>query len=522
MKKKVLTLFSLTLIFCLLFVAFGCKQKDMKAGGTLVWARPGDAKSLDPGDIDDGNSGRACEQIYEGLLFYKPGTDIIIPGLAEKWEIADDNLSVTFYLKKGVKFHDGTDFNADAVVFSFGRQHYEDHPYHDMGNWNYWYSNDLDTIVKDIVKVDDYTVQVTLNEVTATLLLNFTGYFGYIVSPTAVEKYGKDEYRKNPVGTGPFKFVEWVKDDRIVFERFDGYWDKPALLDRIIMKIIPEPTARYLALKKGEVDLIDDPALENIPEILADPNLKAVKVPPSNIAYAAIQVEHPPLDNVKVRQAINYAINVDDILSVAFGDSGVKNSLPLPPTCPGRNESIKPYEYNPAKAKQLLAEAGFPDGFETTLWAMNTSRPYMPQPMKVVEIMQDQLSKVGIKAEIITYDTGTYWDKIDAGEFDIAVMGWTDPGDPDIFLGTLLTDNVLNSARWVNEKFISLVEQGRASMNMDDRVKYYYEAQQIWHDEAPWVMLGSNAVYQPMKKSVNDFVVYPQGQKRAKWAWIEK
>jgi peptide/nickel transport system substrate-binding protein len=208
----------------------------------LVFGRSGDASGLDPARETDGESFYIADNVYDNLVSFINGTTDIEPGLAEKWDVSANGLEFTFYLRKGVKFHDGTDFNADAVVYSLARQFKKDHPAYKYGPWKYWSAMGMDDIIKDVVKVDDYKVKILLKKKEAPFLANLAMQFAAIVSPTAAEKE-KENFKSTACGTGPFKFVQWIKDDSIILERNDNYWGRKAYLDRLILKVIPEPTS---------------------------------------------------------------------------------------------------------------------------------------------------------------------------------------------------------------------------------------------------------------------------------------
>jgi len=304
MKKILVLLVVLLAVTGMAFAAGGGEKGGSsgaaKSGGVLVFGRAGDSVGLDPGRETDGESFYVADNVYETLTKFKPGTTEILPGLASSWDVAADGLTYTFHLRTGVKFHDGTPFNADAVVYSISRQFKQDMPDFQFGPWQYWGGMDMDNIVKDVVKVDDATVKFTLKRVEAPFLANLAMNFAAIVSPTAAKMYGAD-FKSHPVGTGPFKFVSWTKDDNIVLDRNDAYWGQKAYLDRVILKVITDKSARYLALKKGEVDMIEFPNPSDIAAIQADSNLKIVSQAGMNVGYLALNTAHKPFDNKLVR-----------------------------------------------------------------------------------------------------------------------------------------------------------------------------------------------------------------------------
>ena len=532
MKKTLLLAVILVLVIPMAMFATGAQeqttdsQDGSKMGGVLVFGRSGDSVSLDPGRETDGESFYATTAVYDTLVEFVPGETAVKPALAKSWDIADGGLTWTFKLREGVKFHDGTPFNAEAVVFSFERQFKEDHPFYSQGPWKYWGYMDMDNIVDEVIAIDDLTVQFKLKKVEAPFLANLAMDFASIVSPTAAAKYG-DDFKNNPVGTGAFKFVSWNKDSDIVFERNSDYWDGPVYLDRLILKVIPDATSRWLALQKGEVDLIDFPSAEDLPAMREDKDIQLIQQPGLNVGYLALNTQKKPFDNKWVRQAMNYAIDQTEIIAAVYGDQGQVAKNPLPPTIWSYNDDIEDYGYNPEKAKELLNKAGYPNGFEMELWAMPVARPYNPNARKIAEIMQAQLSKVGIKAEIVSYEWGTYLDKTDMGEHQAAMLGWTgDNGDPDNFLWVLLSAPAAelpagNIALWKDAKFTELARKAKETTDQDERTRLYREAQVVFHEEAPWVPIAHSVVTVPAKESVKNFVIYPTGKRVFKHVYLE-
>jgi ABC-type transport system substrate-binding protein len=487
-----------------------------KSGGMLVFGKPKDARVLDPGGIDEGNSSNVASNIFESLLAYKPGTTEVIPWLAKSYSVSKDNLEITFNLRSGVKFQDGTSMDADAVVFSLKRQNDKSNPYNQFGPWKYWSSKGWSAtekspgLIKDIVKVDNATVKVILNQPDQSILYNFALYFTAVVSPTAVKKLGA-EFKNHPVGTGPFQFVEWVKDDHIALKRFEGYWGVKPHLAGLIFKVFPDEQARILALQKGEADMIDPPGPEGLKTIEADAHLKVQRVELLSVGYLAMNCESGPLVDKKLRQALCYAVDRKAILNTVYGKTGIAEKLLLPSLLWGYDKSIPDYAFSPEKAKALVKASGAKTPIKLNIMYLPAWRPYNPNGKRVAEIMQAQLKAVGFEADIQTFDMGTYWDNVDAGKFDVAMTGWTGEGDPDDFLYNLLTEGYNNSSRWKNKGYVDLVTKAKFVAGIPERSKLYYKAEKILMEDAPVLMLARGVQFRPMNKKVNGFVVGPTG-----------
>jgi ABC-type transport system substrate-binding protein len=514
--KHIATLGKLFLVLLAAFIIVSCGTEAEEK--VLVFARSGDSVGLDPARETDGESFYGSTQIFDTLVEFVPGTTEIQPALAESWEISADGLTFTFKLVEGATFHDGTPVNAEAVVFSFMRQLDEGHPFFDQGPWKYWGYMDMSGIVETITASSEYTVEFKLKKVEAPFLANLAMDFAAIVSPTAVEELGA-EFTNNPVGSGPFVFESWVREDQIILSKNENYWREPAQIDTLILKVIPDATARFLALQKGEVDVIDFPSVEDFEAMEADPDIELIQQAGLNVGYLALNNDKEPFDDVRVRQAINYAINKEEIIAGVYGEAGTPAHNPIPPGMWSYNQSIDPYPYNPELARSLLAEAGLADGFSTTLWAMPVARPYNPNGKKVAEIMQAQLAEVGVEVEIISFDWGTYLDKTDSGEHDMALLGWTgDNGDPDNFLFVLLSVAAAevpagNIAFWRNEEFDALVTEAKETLDFNTRVSLYEQAQVVFHEDAPWVPIAHSLVTVPVSSRVQGFQIYPTGKR---------
>lgn len=348
-----------------------------------------------------------------------------------------------------------------------------------------------------IEKVDDYTVKFVLDRVDVAFLpkMAFTA-FG-IQSPANLEKFGGGgDLFKNLVGTGPYKFVEWVPDQTITVERFDDYWGEPVKTEKVVFRVIAEAPARALELQVGTVDGIDNVAPDDIPTLEADPNVTVYARPKFNIGYLGINRAHEPFDDVKVRQAIAYAINKEAILEALYPPTAELARQFIPPGIFGHTDGQEYYAHDPDKAKALLAEAGFPDGFETTLWVMPVSRGYYPTPDKVGQAIQADLAVVGIKAEFVTYDWATYLDKAAVGEADLFLLGWmADYADAtnflDIFFGAA-ADKSFGDAKDFPE-LLDLLVKGGSTVDAAERQAIYDQANQFIFENVPAVPIVHNS-----------------------------
>jgi peptide/nickel transport system substrate-binding protein len=495
-------------------------------GGTLIWGRGGDSVTLDLAQATDGESIKAGIQVFENLVIFGRDSMDVEPQLAESWTVSDDGLTWTFKLRKGVKFHDGTPFDAQAVYDSFARIIDKDHPFYGYGKWKYL-SLSLGQ-VSEIRIIDDYTVALVTKKPYAPLLNNLALWLCPIVSPAAMAKY-KDQIGLNPVGTGPFKFVKWVKDDQIILERNDEYWGEKAKVDKIVLKSIPEPSARLMALQSGTVDIADDLDPDSINLVKKDTNLAVIERPSVNVGYLALNTEKPALKDVRVRRAISHAIDKDTLIKTIFQGLAVPAKNPFAPSIWGYNDAIEPYDYNPTKAKALLEEAGFDKNMELELWAMPVSRAYMPEPVKTAELIQAYLAAVGLKAKIVRHDWGTYLSKTANGEHDMCMLGWLGGNaDPDNFLYGLLsadtakTPGAANVALWKNEEFTELCLKAQKTFDKAERTKLYLRAQEIFHQDAPWVPLAHSTIVRCYNKRLHDVPLRPNGLNSFQMIWKEK
>ncbi|BFM50054.1 ABC transporter substrate-binding protein [Marinomonas sp. THO17] len=506
----------------------GAISATAQAATTLVYCSEGSPEGFNPAFYTSGTTFDASSKnMFNRLMEFKLGTTETEPGLATSYDVSADGLEYTFYLRKGVKFHSSKsfkptrDFNADDVVFTFDRQWNKNNPYHTVSNGSYEYFNGMGMgdLIKDIVKVDDYTVKFILNQPEAPFIANLAMDFASIFSKEQadylMEKGTPEQLDIDPVGTGPFQKVQYQKDSLIRYTAFQDYWKGKAKIDRLVFAITPDASVRYAKLKAGECDVMPYPNPADLEQMNQDPNINLMSQEGLNVGYLAFNTKKKPFDNVKVRQALNLATDKSAIIDAVFQGAGKVAKNPIPPTMWSYNNNVVDYPYDPVKAKQLLAEAGYPDGFSTNIWAMPVQRPYNPNARRMAEIIQEDWSKVGVKAEIVSYEWGEYLNRSKKGEHETLLLGWTgDNGDPDNFLYVLLgCDGVggSNRAQWCNKEFNDLLLAAKRTSDKAERTKDYEQAQVVFKREAPWITVAHSVVYEPIRKEVKGYKIDPLG-----------
>lgn len=517
--------FSLLLIFSL-FLSSCLSGESLK---TFIYCSEASPSSFNPQITTDGTSINAsAHTVYDGLVEFQYGSTEIVPGLAKSWEISDDSLTYTFNLRENVPFHSGKEFrptrnfNADDVIFSFERQMNPEHPYHLISGGNYEYFNamNMGETIESITKLSDYKVQITLTRPVAPFLANLAMSFMSILSAEYAE-FLQDQNKmelidQQPIGTGPFVFKRYRRDSVIRFSAFDDYWRGRADIDRLIFSITPDSSVRYQKLKAGECHLAIEPAPNDIPSMMNDDQIKLVHQPGFNIGYLAMNTQKEPFDDVRVRQAINHALNKESYIEAIYHGHAKVAKNPLPPSLWAYNQEISAHEYDPQKARELLIEAGYENGFETQIWTLPVTRPYNPNGRRMGEMMQADLGAVGIKVELVSYDWPTYLARSRQGEHDLLQLGWTgDNGDPDNFLYVLLgcksVETGSNVARWCHDEFNQLIIDAKINSNQDDRKKLYKQAQEIFHAELPWAPIAHSIIFRAMHPSVEGYQIDPLG-----------
>ncbi len=494
-----------------------------QAPKTLVIAIGADQTGLDPQTVENNESGFVMSTIFDSIVNYKPGSSLVGPGLAQSWTISPDGKVYTFRLRRGVSFHDGTPMNARTVAADVDRAINPNNPCYVLARKgvdtydDFTFGNAKDGTVAKMEVLDDDTLRFTLPKPNAPFLSSLAMVWQGIMSPEATKKYNCDA-SQHPVGTGPFKFVEAVRNDHITVEANPSYWGGRPKIDRIIFQIVPESATRMLKLERNEVQILADVPPADYPRVTGNPQLKLYQQPGLTILYVAMSNDRGPFRDRRVRQAMNYAVDKDAINKGLYGGATTA-SQGIPPVLWGYNKDVKPYPYDVEKARALLKEAGFANGFATDMMVYANPRGYNPVGgAKLGEAVQGYLAKVGVTAKITQYEWGAYLDKIRHTQYEgFAICGWSgDNGDPDNFLGDLFEWDYANNrqrtnncTRHHNPAFDKLIQQGRQVTDQAKRAQIYIEANKILHDDAPGIFINHTSQVRAARATVRGFLLNP-------------
>ena len=497
---------------------------------TLVYCSEGSPENFSPSINTTGTSFDALSPIYSRLVEFERGGTSIVPGLAERWTVTPDGKEYTFFLRKGVKWHSNKNFkptrdmNADDIIFAIERQWKDSNPYFKVTSPNHSYFMDMgmDKLIKSVDKVDAMTLKITLNKPEAPFLSGWAMEYAGIQSKEyadAMLKAGTPEkIDQEPIGTGPFYLVQYQKDAVIRYKAFPEFYAGKAKIDDLVFSITTDASVRWAKLQKGECHIMPYPNPADLDAMRKDAKVTVLEQPGLNVGYLAYNTTKKPFDDVRVRKAINMAIDKQAIIDAVYLSTGVAAKNPIPPTQWSYNNAIKDDAFDPAAAQKLLAAAGLPSGFTTDLWAMPVQRPYNPNAKRIAELMQADLAKIGVKAEIKSFEWGEYRKRMQTGEHQMGMLGWTgDNGDPDNFLHTLLGCDAAktggsNVAKFCFQPFEDLVLKAKTVTDPAARAKLYEQAQVIFKEQAPWFTIAHAVQLKPVRKEVIDFKLSPFGR----------
>lgn len=513
MKNRMI---SLSVLFALCIMLFsGCtsgevkdtSNKDTTAGDNaansdggkirteIVIGVSSDVVSPDPHDQNDTNSNRVIRMMFDSLV-YSDVDGTIKPALAESWETVSDT-EYRFKLREGVKFHNGYDLTAEDVVFSLERQ---------------MNSPKVKTFVSAIESVtadDEYTVTVKTKQPYAPLLYNLSLPQSSIVCSKHFDELtaAGRKYSEQPVGTGPMVFSSWLPNDNFTVTAFDEYWGEKPKATRISVRVIPESSSRTIALETGEIDIVESVPAVDIPRVMENKGLKTVTQTSTSVTYASFNTRKAPLDNVKVRQALSCAVDKQAIIDVICEGYAQQVNTIYPPAMPSYDESIDLYPYDIERAKQLLTEAGYPDGFTIEIATSGDERN------RIAQLLQSDFSKIGVNLEITLLEWGAYLDYIGGTNHQMYIVGWSSGMEPDGSTTPLFHSESVgptgNRSWYQNEELDALIDEGKSTMNMDDRLDIYKEIQRIVMEDAVWIPLFARETVIAMNKNLEGMLISP-------------
>lgn len=477
---------------------------------SLTYVREQDSITLDPALVQDEESCKVITNIYEGLVRFKAGTTEVEPCLAESWQVSSDNMVWTFFLRKNVKFHDGTPFNAEAVRFSMERQI----PPRAGNSLNY--ASFTFGMVERIKVVDPYTVSFILKFPYAPFLNNLAMIAAApIVSPTAATALG-EAFSENPVGTGPFRFVGWDKGKRITLKANRDYWASPPECTTLVFKVIKNSRLRSLLVRFGLADITDGITAADA-RYLEQKGCRVLRSTGLDLNYLGFYNDKEPFDNPALRRAVSLAIDRKQLTEKLFREASVEAGGPLPPGVLGYNPDIRPLPYDPVGAREILAGQDLARDLKITIITYTNQRPYNPAGgQKLAEAIQADLAAVGIETEIKAYPWDEFKEALLKEEGNAFLYGWiSDNGDPDNFLYTLLSsaqiESGLNTARYRNREVDLLLARAQQSTDRSLREQLYREATKIIIQDAPWVCLNHSLRLTAVSPGIENFVQQKAG-----------
>jgi ABC-type transport system substrate-binding protein len=506
------------------------------AAKPLVYCADASPEGFDPSLWDSASTSNVTRQLFDGLVGFERGGTQLRPRLASAWRIAPDAKSFTFTLRPGVHFHRTPYFtpsrtlNADDVVFTFARMTDPQHPFHAAFPATYVYAQSLGlaAMIEAIDRIDDMTVHFRLRQPNVTFLANLAGAFAAIHSAEYAAQLlaqGRANAINNqPIGAGPYKFKSYRKDDVLRLLPHEGYWGGAQKTTQLIFAISREPAVRVQKMAAGECHVtaplrdIDIGALEQRKDRITILQTQAL-----NISYLAFNLNKPPTDRRALREALDIAIDRDALFKALFprGDAMQAVSA-FPPAIAGYHDGLR-NDFDPARAKALIAESGIATPITIDLWALPVARPTNPNGLLMAQMIQQDWARVGVRATIKSYEWGEYLKRANNGEHHVYMSGWSgDTGEADDFLAPNLTCAASRGGiKFCNAEFDRLVEQGRATVDAKQREAIYRRAQEIFKRERPWITIAHSTIYIPIGNDVKGFVMAPNGSVAFEGVWRE-
>ena len=489
-----------------------CGKPPSNLNQTLVIGQVAEPRSLDPHITTTTNDFRILNHIYEGLVRFKSGTLELEPGLAKSWQTSADGKTYTFQLRPDIQFHDGSPLNAEAIAFNFNRMLDETHPYYDTGPFPLAF---FFSVIEKVSVLNNLTVQFQLKEPYGPFLSNLAYPTGFILSPAAVQKWGK-EVGRYPSGTGPFQFSAWDSHWKVTLVANEHYWQVSPKLKQLIFQPITDLNARSAEMLAGNLDLMVEPPIELTSVFQKHPELEVEAQLGAHLWFMILNAKTEPFRDRKVRQAVNYAINKQAILNGILQNTAEAAAGPIPKAFSWAvNPKLQPYPYDPERAKALLQESNY-DGSPLTL-LVPESGSGMLSPVQMATAMQADLQAVGMPVKIQTYEWNSYLSVVNQGLSDqahMAAMAWM-VNDPDTLPYLTLRraawpdEGGFNSGYYANEKLDQLLEKARRSSNQTERAQLYQQIESLVHQDAPWLFMASAKQMVVRRKTVQNFQLEP-------------
>jgi len=523
-RKSLLVILALLLIFSLTLIGCGGADDDelddvfddasdddevvdddedevSEADGRLIVAQHADVQSLDPQRVNDVASFWVMNQMYEGLV--RRTDDMgVEPALAESWEEVDER-TFRFFLRQGVTFHNGEEFTAEDVKFSIERLLDPDFASPGASRLNM-------VDVENIEIIDEYTIDIPTNEPFGPLLTYLAHSASFIVNKEAIEEFG-DDSGANPVGTGPFMLKDWNIGNEVVLERFDDHWREPAKSKELVFRVIPENTNRVIELETGNIHIAKSIDPGDMSRVREHQDLVLYDGDALRIGYVGLNTSRPPFDDIRVRQAMNYAVDSEEVVRVVYGDLGSPATTFMNTGIWSFNPDVRQYDRDLDRARELLEEAGYPDGFEIDVLVDENQ-----QRRDTIEILNNQLGQLGVEMNIQVLEWGTYLERTGEGEADLFVLAWlASTGDPHHALFNLFhsVQHGANGNRsfYTNEDVDRLLDEGLVELDQDARYEIYQEAQELIAEDAPWIPIWNEGNADAVRIEVEGFTQSPSG-----------
>jgi peptide/nickel transport system substrate-binding protein len=509
----------------------GCVGGGGGSGGTLRYGRGADSSTLDPQATTSGEVAKVTNQIFDTLVTFKPEGASLTQGLATDWSM--DGTTATITLREDAKFHDGEDFTADDFIATYRR--FLDPEYeHFIGEKNQSiYGPYLLGDVKNVEKTGDYEVEFEIATKYAPFVRNLGVFALAVLSKKQIES--DEKVSDNPIGTGAFQFDEWDTGNKIIRLSAHGdYWGDGPQVENVLFEAINQNSTRAQSLDAQELDIVDGLGAQAAQQVKDSSNAKLLEKAGLNVGYMAFNMARmEAFRDKKVRKAISHAINTKEIVQSLYKGMAVQSSQPIPPGMMGHDDELSPYAYDPEKAKSLLKEAGYEDGFSFQLAVMNNPRPYFPSPKETANTVQSNLKEVGIDVTLEEKNWDPYLTYTAEGKHDACFLGWiTDNADADNFYSPLLMPgvaaedvpsgqdwvgfdtegfNTSNRAAWANTEFMKKVKSAKTTYDEDARKSTYDEVADLVHEEAPWVFVTHTKELRGVANGVSGFQISPVG-----------